>query len=178
MDKARKLLIVGLGNPEPEYSGTRHNAGFMAANFLAGAGAKWKKERNYLAASLSLAEDGIHPSHIVFIEPQTYMNLSGLAVQAAMAKYKIATADVVVIHDDIDLKLGDLRTKVGGGNAGHNGLKSIDAAIGRDYRRIRIGVGRPENPMMDISDWVVGKFTPAELEAINGVISSIGAIVF
>ncbi|MDR3208939.1 MAG: aminoacyl-tRNA hydrolase [Rickettsiales bacterium] len=154
-------LIIGLGNPEPEYADTRHNAGFMAVNALAGAGAVWKKEKNYLAAK---------SGHAVFIKPQTFMNLSGLAVQAAMAKYKIPPEDIVVIHDDIDLRLGDIRTKIGGGNAGHNGLKSISAAIGNDYRRIRIGVGRPESKDYDISDWVLGKFAKSEQNIIDDTV--------
>ncbi|MDR1071112.1 MAG: aminoacyl-tRNA hydrolase [Rickettsiales bacterium] len=155
-------LIVGLGNPEPEYAGTRHNAGFMAVNAMAGAGAVWKKEKNYLAAKIG---------RLIFVKPATFMNLSGAAVLAAMTKHKIPLGNVAVIHDDIDLKLGDARTKVGGGNAGHNGLKSISAAVGNDYRRVRIGVGRPESKDYDIADWVLGKFTKSELAEIENVIS-------
>jgi PTH1 family peptidyl-tRNA hydrolase len=150
-------LIIGLGNPGPEYSGTRHNAGFMAADFLAGKDAAWKKENNYLILK---TERGI------FIKPLTFMNLSGLAVLAAMTKHKIPIEKIIVIHDDIDLKLGDVRTKIGGGNAGHNGLKSISAAVGNEYRRIRIGIGRPESKDYEIIDWVLGKFTESEMNAI------------
>lgn len=167
MDKANTFLIVGLGNPGPEYSATRHNAGFMAADFLAGADAAWKKEKNFLAA-----KDGARANTII-IKPQTFMNLSGMAVQSAMAKYKIPLANVTVIHDEIDLKIGDMRIKTGGGNAGHNGLKSISVSVGNDYRRIRIGVGRPENKDYDVADWVVGKFSAAELKIINDAIKRI-----
>jgi len=159
---ARNFLIVGLGNPGAEYANTRHNAGFMAVDFLAGSDAVWKREKNYLA----LKSDGV-----IFIKPETFMNLSGLAVSGAMAKYRIPLENVTVIHDDIDLPLGTVRVKTGGGNAGHNGLKSIDAAVGRDYRRIRIGIGRPENKDYEISDWVLGKFSKAELKIIRDAIN-------
>ncbi|MDR1027028.1 MAG: aminoacyl-tRNA hydrolase [Rickettsiales bacterium] len=180
------LLVAGLGNPGNEYAKTRHNAGFMAVDFLAG-DAAWKKEKNYLITRNSPSpptgkkgwlaakpRDGvIGGQNIIFIKPQTFMNLSGAAVLAAMTKYKIPLENVIVIHDDIDLRLGDLRDKVGGGNAGHNGLKSISAAIGNDYRRLRIGIGRPENPEIDVADWVVGRFAKDELAALMKTIEGI-----
>jgi len=166
--KSRKLLIVGLGNPEPEYSLTRHNAGFMATNVLAGSDAKWKKERHYL-----IAEAG----RLAFIKPQTFMNLSGQAVLAAMAKYRAGLENIIVIHDDIDLKPGTIKTKIGGGNAGHNGLRSISEMCGNDYRRIRIGIGRPGNKEIEISDWVLGRFPQAELETISAAIDAVKVLL-
>jgi len=160
----RALLVVGLGNPGPRYANTRHNVGFMAVDFLAGVDAAWKKEKSYLIAKTEAA---------IFIKPETFMNLSGTAVQVAMTKHKIPLSNVTVIHDDIDLKLGDTRTKTGGGHAGHNGLKSIDAAIGRDYKRIRIGIGRPEILEQDVSSWVLGRWTKTELDAIQKSIANI-----
>ena len=165
---ARKLLIAGLGNPGRTYEKTRHNAGRRAVDFLADTNA-WKVEKNYLVAK---SDDA------VFIKPETFMNLSGLAVVAAMAKYKIPLENVIVIHDDIDLKLGDLRSKVGGGNAGHNGLKSIDGAIGRDYTRVRIGVGRPDNIDFEISDWVLARFSDEELKTISDLFPKIRKIIY
>lgn len=162
-DNASKVLIVGLGNPGDEFSRTRHNTGFMAVDFLVGNN-EWKKEKNYLV---------FKSDNLIFIKPLTFMNLSGIAVQAAMAKYKIPIENIVVIHDDIDLKLSDIRIKTGGGNAGHNGLKSITGAIGNDYRRVRIGVGRPEIPEIDVSDWVVGRFTKSELSKITETITKL-----
>lgn len=167
MDKARSLLVVGLGNPGLEYALTRHNAGFMVVDFFATDNAIWKKEKNYLVTK----NDGM-----ILIKPQTFMNLSGLAVQAAMTKYKIPLENLIVIHDDIDLKLGDMRIKTGGGNAGHNGLKSIDVSVGREYKRIRIGVGRPDNTEIDTTNWVLGKFTKSELSTIYKVIREIPAL--
>lgn len=163
MQKNKLILIVGLGNPGTAYLNTRHNVGFMAVDVLAGTDAVWKKEKKSLISKTE---------NVIFAKPQTFMNLSGLAVQALMTFYKIPLENLVVIHDDIDLKIGDVREKTGGGSAGHNGIKSIDAAVGRDYHRIRIGVGRSNQPM-DTSDWVLGRFSSEDLEIINNTIKKI-----
>ncbi|MGI5845797.1 MAG: aminoacyl-tRNA hydrolase [Alphaproteobacteria bacterium] len=163
MQKNKPILIVGLGNPGTAYLNTRHNVGFMAVDALAGTDAVWKKEKKSLVSKTE---------NVIFAKPQTFMNLSGLAVQALMTFYKIPLENLVVIHDDIDLKIGDVREKTGGGSAGHNGIKSIDAAVGRDYHRIRIGVGRSNQPM-DTSDWVLGRFSSEDLEIINNTIKKI-----
>lgn len=163
MQKNKLILIVGLGNPGTAYLNTRHNVGFMAVDVLAGTDAVWKKEKKSLISKTE---------NVIFAKPQTFMNLSGLAIQALMTFYKIPLENLVVIHDDIDLKIGDVREKTGGGSAGHNGIKSIDAAVGRDYHRIRIGVGRSDQPM-DISDWVLGRFSSEDLEIINNTIKKI-----
>ena len=133
-------LIVGLGNPGRSYARNRHNVGFMAAEAIA---------RRYAFPAFrsrfkgELAEGAIAGLRRLVLCPQTFMNASGEAVLAAMSFYKIAPGDIVVIHDEIDLKPGKLRVKRGGGSAGHNGLRSIDAMIGADYWRVRIGVGHP-----------------------------------
>ena len=134
MKKDKPLLIVGLGNPGTRYGSTRHNVGFMAVDFLAGADATWKKEKNSLTA---------RGNNIIYAKPQTFMNLSGAAVQALMTFYKIPPQNLIVIHDDLDMEFGKVRTKTGGGAGGHNGIKSIDSAIGNNYQRIKIGIGRP-----------------------------------
>ncbi len=170
MQKNKPILIVGLGNPGNEYKNTRHNVGFMAVDFLAPMDATWKKEKN--ALTLRTEIDGYN---IILVKPQTYMNNSGEAVGPLMAFYKIPLENLVVIHDDMDLKLGSVREKVGGSSAGHNGIKSIDAVVGNDYRRIRIGIGHPrdfDNPM-NPSDWVLGKFDSEQLKQIKSVIESI-----
>lgn len=111
----------------------------------------------------------------IYALPQTFMNNSGDAVRALMAFYKIPLDNLIVIHDDMDLKLGTFREKVGGGSAGHNGIKSIDAAVGADYRRIRIGIGHPRDYdlKMDPADWVLGRFSDEELKQIKDVIQKI-----
>lgn len=164
------FLIVGLGNPGPEYETTRHNVGFMAVQYFVGSDAIWKNE--LFAKTVKVDVDGVR---IIFAMPQTFMNNSGRAVRAIVDYYKIPIENVTVIHDDMDLKLGESRTKVGGSSAGHNGIKSIDSAIGREYRRIRIGIGHPRDLGLpiDAADWVLGKFTRAQLDEIYKVIEKI-----
>jgi len=134
------LIIAGLGNPGPEYSGHRHNVGFMAVDAIHrryGFG-PWRRRFHGEVAEATLAGD-----KVLLLKPLTYMNESGRAVGEAMRFYKLGPGDVLVIHDEVDLPPGKLRMKAGGGAAGHNGLRSIGAAIGDGYRRLRIGVGHP-----------------------------------
>ena len=173
MQKNKPILIVGLGNPGTEYTNTRHNVGFMAVDMLAPKDATWKKEKNALTTRIEA--DG---AKIILAKPQTFMNNSGEAVGPLMAFYKIPLENLIVIHDDMDLKLGTLREKVGGSSAGHNGIKSIDVAVGNDYRRIRIGIGHPRDfeSQMNPADWVLGKFTDEQLKQIYGVIAALELI--
>jgi PTH1 family peptidyl-tRNA hydrolase len=133
-------LVVGLGNPGSRYARNRHNIGFMVAAAIA---------RRYGFSAFrsrfkgELAEGVIAGERLLLLCPQTFMNASGEAVLAAMSFYKITPGEIVVIHDELDLRPGKVRVKRGGGNAGHNGLRSIDAMIGPDFWRIRIGIGHP-----------------------------------
>jgi PTH1 family peptidyl-tRNA hydrolase len=134
------LLLVGLGNPGPGHAGNRHNIGFMAVEAIArrhGIG-PWRRRFQGVAC-----EGPIGSSRALLLLPGTYMNESGRAVGEAMHFYKLTAGDVVVFHDEIDLAPAKVRVKVGGGIAGHNGLRSITAHVGNDYRRVRIGVGHP-----------------------------------
>jgi PTH1 family peptidyl-tRNA hydrolase len=134
-------LLVGLGNPGPDYAANRHNIGFMAVDRIVdrhGFGS-WRAVRfDGLASEGTLAD-----ARVLAFKPTTYMNESGRAVGALMRWFKLEPATVIVFHDDLDLAPGKLRTKRGGGNGGHNGLRSIDAEIGPDYRRVRLGIGHP-----------------------------------
>ncbi len=133
-------VLVGLGNPGQKYEGNRHNVGFMAIDAIAdryNAG-PWRKRFQGLAAEVD-----IDRVRYLLLKPATYMNESGRAVGEAIRFYKMSPADVIVLHDEIDLEPGKLRVKFGGGHAGHNGLRSISAHIGNDYQRVRIGVGHP-----------------------------------
>ncbi len=170
MQENKPLLVVGLGNPGTEYRTTRHNVGFMAVDALAGDGAAWKSEKNAL-----VARGDIDGHKVIFVKPQTFMNNSGVAVQALMTFYKIPLENLVVIHDDMDLPVADCRTKIGGGSAGHNGIRSIDAHVGRDYTRIRIGIGHPRDfdLPMNPADWVLGRFGPVQLDLIRATIGNI-----
>jgi len=152
-------LVVGLGNPDREYAGTRHNAGFLVVDLLA---RRWNA-RDWLSrfhGKFTQAEPSGAGGTVLLLEPQTYMNLSGKSVQGAMAFYRVAPARTLVIHDDMDLEFGTLRLKVGGGSAGHRGLESISAAVGPDYLRLRFGIGRPERA--DAVDHVLSRFSSAE----------------
>lgn len=170
MQENKPLLVVGLGNPGTEYEHTRHNVGFMALDTWAGSDAIWRKEKNALTTRCEI--DG---RKIIFAKPQTYMNNSGIAVGALMQFYKIPLENLVVVHDDMDIAVGESRKKIGGGSAGHNGIKSIDAHVGREYLRIRIGIGHPRKMDLPIppADWVLGKFTSEQLTAIRNTIGQI-----
>jgi peptidyl-tRNA hydrolase, PTH1 family len=151
-------LLVGLGNPGPRYARNRHNIGFMAAQAIA--------RRHGVPAFRSrfkgeLAEGVIGRERRLLLCPQTFMNLSGESVLAAMSFYKIAPGDIAVIHDELDLRPGKLRVKRGGGSAGHNGLRSIDAMIGPDYWRVRIGIGHPGVKEL-VHPYVLQNFTADE----------------
>jgi PTH1 family peptidyl-tRNA hydrolase len=134
------LLIVGLGNPGPDYARHRHNVGAMAVDAIQRRHefADWRKR-----FQAEISEGRLGPEKCILMKPATYMNESGRAVGEAMRFYKIEPGDVVVIHDELDLAPGKTRIKLGGGGAGHNGLRSVTAHIGNDYRRIRIGIGHP-----------------------------------
>lgn len=161
-------LLIGLGNPGAEYALTRHNIGFMAVEAVRqslGFPSWVSKCKGFVSKGRVGGLD------VVMLLPQTYMNLSGESVQAAAAFYKIAPADVLVCHDDIDLPMGTMRYKVGGGDAGHNGLKSMTKCLGTaDYGRLRLGVGRPVHKSQ-VSDYVLGLFTQDELLTVSEQLS-------
>jgi len=152
-------LVVGLGNPGSRYARNRHNIGFMVAAAIA---------RRYGFSAFrsrfkgELAEGVIGAERLLLLCPQTFMNASGEAVLAAMSFYKIAPGEIVVIHDELDLRPGKVRVKRGGGSAGHNGLRSIDAMIGPDYWRIRIGIGHPGVKEL-VHPYVLMNFTAEEM---------------
>lgn len=134
------LLLVGLGNPGPQYAGNRHNIGFMAVDRIAARHGFSPWRRRFQG---ECAEGAIAGVKALLLKPTTYMNESGRAVAEAARFYKIALSDIVAFHDELDLPPAKLRVKKGGGNAGHNGLRSITAHMGNDYRRARLGIGHP-----------------------------------
>src|SRR5437899_1188224 len=148
-------LVAGLGNPEPGYAPTRHNAGFMAIDLLASRlGARFKRASKHRSL---VAETRDGDARIVLAKPQTYVNESGSAIASLSHYNKVPPERVIVVYDDIDLAFAKLRVRAGGGTAGHNGLKSIMAAIGPEFVRVRIGVGRPPG-RMDPADFVLSPF--------------------
>jgi peptidyl-tRNA hydrolase, PTH1 family len=162
-----RWLIVGLGNPGPEYAGNRHNCGFMVADLLAGRiAAAFKRDRS--RARVAAGQLAGFP--VTLAKPQTFMNLSGGPVAALARFYKIPTERIVVVHDELDLPFGTIRLKRGGGDNGHNGLRSVTAALTtRDYLRVRVGIGRPPG-RMDPADFVLHDFSAAERKVLPGIL--------
>jgi peptidyl-tRNA hydrolase, PTH1 family len=151
-------LLVGLGNPGTRYAGNRHNIGFMAVEAIArrhGLG-PWRRRFQGVAC-----EGPIGSERVLLLLPGTYMNESGRAVAEATNFYKLPVGDIVVFHDELDLAAAKLRVKVGGGNAGHNGLRSISAHVGNDYRRVRIGIGHPGVKEL-VQPYVLNDFAKAD----------------
>jgi PTH1 family peptidyl-tRNA hydrolase len=160
-------LVVGLGNPGEAYARTRHNVGFLVADRLARAlGSAFETRK--CAAELAEARAG--GEKVWIMKPQTYMNHSGEAVGAALRFWKLGLEDLVVVHDDLELEPFRIQLKIGGGDGGHNGLKSLNAHVGgRDYARVRVGVGRPP-PAVDPADFVLGHFKRAEDAEVEAVV--------
>ena len=162
-------LLVGLGNPGSNYEHNRHNIGFMAADRVAKAYAfsPWKARFQG-----HVCEGVIGTEKVLLLKPGTYMNLSGQAVGEASRFYKIATPDVVVMYDELELQPGRMKVKQGGGNAGHNGLKSIDAHIGLDYWRVRMGIGHP-GEKHKVSGYVLQDFAKADQPWLDAFLDAI-----
>jgi peptidyl-tRNA hydrolase, PTH1 family len=152
-------LIVGLGNPEDEYEGTRHNVGFEAVDALAKRAGVRFSDKKFKAR---VARGEIAGESCVLLKPQTYMNLSGESVGPALGFFKLSTSDVIVLHDELDVPLGRLKLKQGGGHGGHNGLRSLKQHLPDDnFVRVRIGIGRPP-PNWDSADYVLARFSKSE----------------
>ena len=163
-------LLVGLGNPGTRYAGNRHNIGFMTVEEIARRHAIQPWRRRFQGV---VAEGPIGAGRVLLLLPGTYMNESGRAVAEAVHFYKLGPDQVVVFHDEIDLPPAKLRVKTGGGNAGHNGLRSITAHIGNDYHRVRIGVGHPGNRDL-VQPYVLSDFAKSErgwVEALRTIIA-------
>jgi peptidyl-tRNA hydrolase, PTH1 family len=156
-------LIVGLGNPGPRHARNRHNIGFMAADALLRRH-EFRAVRNKFNAHL--AEGLVGDARILVMMPQTYMNDSGDAVGPASRFYKIDPSEIAVIYDEVDLAPGKLRVKQGGGSAGHNGIRSLDAAIGDDYWRVRLGIGHPGVKEL-VPHWVLQNFTAEDMNWVT-----------
>jgi PTH1 family peptidyl-tRNA hydrolase len=152
-------LIVGLGNPGSEYAGTRHNLGFEVANELA---RRWElpKAKTKYRSFVSEGRAGLGGARVALLQPQTYMNEAGKAVGPARGAFHVPLDHVLVIHDEIDLPFGEIRSRIGGGLAGHNGLKSLKQGLGSgDFARVRVGVGRPDSTDPEVvSAYVLGRF--------------------
>ncbi|MDQ1717917.1 MAG: peptidyl-tRNA hydrolase, family, partial [Pseudonocardiales bacterium] len=157
-----RLLVVGLGNPGPRYAATRHNAGFLVVDELAARLGGSFKSPKALSGRADVIEGRLAGQPVVLAKPRSYMNESGGPIVTASRFYKIAIENIVVVHDELDLPFGGLRLKRGGGEGGHNGLKSTTAALGsKEYARVRFGIGRPPG-RQDPAEYVLREFSAAE----------------
>ncbi len=158
-------LVVGLGNPGPEYAETRHNVGFRVVELLAAraGGGRFSRHRS----NADVLEGRLAGRRVVLAKPRTYMNVSGGPVAGLAAYFSVPVEDLVVLHDDLDLGFGVVRLKRGGGEGGHNGLRSISASVGtRDYLRVRFGIARPPG-RQDAADYVLKRFSGAERQDLE-----------
>lgn len=160
-------VVVGLGNPGRSYERTRHNAGYLVADELARRhGGSWRKRKRAEAADVTVG-----PKNVTLLKPTTFMNLTG----SALAKHR--AEDLILIHDDLDLEPGTVRVKVGGGAGGHNGLRSTIQNIGPDFVRVRIGIGRPDDPRFSVTDFVLGGMDPAVEDALPRAADAVEAVL-
>ena len=163
------ILVAGLGNPGARYAEHRHNVGFKVLDRIAerAGNPPWRAKFNAEFAQAELAG-----KRLVLLKPQTYMNLSGQSVRAAAAFFKLAPADVLIVHDELDLPFGDVRLKLGGGEAGHNGVRSVTQELGTsEYARVRVGIGRPPPEFRGTgADFVLEAFAPLERADLDDVI--------
>jgi PTH1 family peptidyl-tRNA hydrolase len=161
---AEPLLVVGLGNPGPVYAKTRHNVGFMVADLLAGRMGSAFKVHKRSGADVTTGRLG--DRSVVLAKPRTYMNESGRQVGPLARFYSVPPADIVIIHDELDIDFGRIRLKLGGGEGGHNGLRSVAAALGtKEFQRVRIGVGRPPG-RQDAAAFVLDPFNSVERKEV------------
>ena len=171
------LLFVGLGNPNPNNSNNRHNVGFLIIDAI-NQKFKLSKQKPKFKGLLTTGE--IDEQKIYAIKPLTFMNSSGLCIKELIEYFKINVKDVFVFHDDMDLDIGKIRVKLGGSSAGHNGIESIDKNIGKNYSRIRIGIGRPENNSTGV-DHVLDNFSNEEKQTVeevaNNIIGSLSTLI-
>lgn len=169
------VLVVGLGNPEKKYDGTRHNIGFACVDeFVSKQSFDPWVEKKDLKCLFSSGTIGA--TRVIVIKPTTYMNLSGEAVQATTHFYKLTLANLVVVHDELDVAFGQIRTRRGGSDAGHNGIKSIMQHVGADFNRIRVGIGIPDIKG-DSADFVLAKFGTSEMSQMSQLTREVNSLL-
>ncbi|MBY7649424.1 MAG: aminoacyl-tRNA hydrolase [Candidatus Liberibacter europaeus] len=168
------FIIAGLGNPGKDHCNDRHNIGFIALDYIHSfySFSEWK---NKFCAEIS--NGNLNGTRTILIKPQTFMNLSGNSIIEVINFYKILLRDCLIIHDELDLKMGKLRIKIGGRDAGHNGLKSISERCGRDYKRLRIGIGRPQNKE-HIAKYVLNSFSSEEKSLLDPILNNIAKYIY
>lgn len=163
------FLLAGLGNPGSQYADNRHNIGFMAIDAIA---AQYRFPPFIARHHADISKGAIRGEEVLLVKPQTYMNRSGVALGEIARFYKIPLQQVWVIHDELDLAPGKVRMKRGGSDGGHNGIKSIDQHVGKDYGRIRLGIGRPEHKG-EVTSYVLGDFTGEESAPLHTLLAAL-----
>lgn len=156
-------IVVGLGNPDKKYEGTRHNVGFIVVDEIFNY-YNFPAYKDKFSGQVSKGK--INGEDVIILKPMTYMNLSGQSVGACAKFYKVKPEDIIVLHDDLDLPFAKIKVKVGGGHGGHNGLKSIDAHVGNKFKRVKIGIHRPEDKQ-NVANYVLKDFSKDEKIALN-----------
>ncbi len=168
------FLLVGLGNPGEKYKSTKHNFGFLTIDQIVSdynLSAEGSKFNSHIFTG------NISNEKIIAIKPQAFMNCSGNPVKLAMNFYKIPIENIVVFHDDLDVDVGRIKIKIGGGNAGHNGLRDLDQMIDSNYLRVRLGIGRPENSSYEIANYVLSNFNNEEMKEVSSVNQKISKLL-
>lgn len=165
----KTLLIIGLGNVGEEYNGTRHNIGFEILDYFASKQdfPEWSFKKDWKCHETTKT---IGSFKVVLIKPTTFMNLSGEAAQAVQKFYKIPQSATLAVYDEADIKFGQIRTRIGGGAAGHNGVKSLISHLGEDFGRVRIGIGPKKPAQMELSDFVLAKFGPTHAKQLPNLL--------
>jgi PTH1 family peptidyl-tRNA hydrolase len=173
----KTVLLVGLGNIGPEYNGTRHNIGFACLDYFVQKNSDmsgWMDKKDF---KCQIATGQLGDTRVIAIKPTTFMNNSGEAVQAVAHFYKIAPSGTVVLHDELDIDFGQIRTRMGGSSAGHNGMKSIIKHVGEDTGRVRIGIGPKHPAQIDSADFVLGAFNKKEAEQLPNLYQEVNSLL-
>jgi len=175
--QSHTLLVIGLGNVGVEYSKTRHNVGFLAVDRYHESHDDFSDwiEKKDLKCFISVGRVG--STRVLLVKPTTQMNLSGESVQKVMRFYKIAESDSIIVHDELDIDFGTIRTRIGGGSAGHNGIKSLLTHISGEFGRIRVGIGPKKPEQIDSADFVLKKFTKTEGEKLPKILKEVSALI-
>jgi len=172
----KSLLIVGLGNPGEEYMGSRHNVGFMCLEEFARKNKfdVWQSKKDL---KCQITSQTLGDTRVILCKPQTFMNLSGEAVQAIQHFYKLTNTQTLVVHDELDVNFGQVRMRVGGSSAGNNGIKSVSQHVGEDYGRVRIGIGPKRPEQIDTADFVLQDFSKEEQEKLPAMLREVSSIL-
>jgi PTH1 family peptidyl-tRNA hydrolase len=172
----KTVLVIGLGNPDEKFRGTRHNIGFAALDYFAQKNdfPAWINKKD-LKCELTMHTLG--DTRVMLCKPTTYMNLSGEAAQAVQHFYKVYNKQTLAVYDELAISFGQLRTRVGGSDAGHNGVKSLTQHLGDDYARLRVGIGSEISEKADASDFVLGKFTKEEQEHLDKILREANSLI-